>query len=53
MVLRVDVVAAAVEGAYGEPLDEVRAARRIVALDPGGRLLDDAYARELAASDRA
>ncbi len=52
MVLRVDVVAAAVEGAYGGPLDEVRASRRIVALDPGGRVLDDAYARELAASDR-
>jgi tRNA (guanine37-N1)-methyltransferase len=52
MVLRVDVVAAAVEGAYGAPLDEVRASRRIVALDPGGRVLDDAYARELAASDR-
>ena len=52
MVLRVDVVAAAVEGAYGVPLDEVRASRRIVALDPGGRVLDDAYARELAASDR-
>ena len=29
---------------------EVRAARRIVALDPGGRPLDDAYARELAAA---
>src|SRR4051812_50145865 len=52
MVLRVDVVAAAVEGAYGGSLDEVRASRRIVALDPGGRVLDDAYARELAASDR-
>jgi tRNA (guanine37-N1)-methyltransferase len=52
MVLRVDVVAAAVEGAYGASLDEVRASRRIVALDPGGRVLDDAYARELAASDR-
>jgi tRNA (guanine37-N1)-methyltransferase len=52
MVLRVDVVAAAVEGAYGGSLDDVRASRRIVALDPGGRVLDDAYARELAASDR-
>jgi tRNA (guanine37-N1)-methyltransferase len=52
MVLRVDVVAAAVEGAYGAPLDEVRTSRRIVALDPGGRVLDDAYARELAASER-
>jgi tRNA (guanine37-N1)-methyltransferase len=30
----------------------VRAERRIVALDPGGRRLDDAYARELAGYDR-
>jgi tRNA (guanine37-N1)-methyltransferase len=52
MVLRVDVVCAAVEGAYGAPLDGVRAGRRIVALDPGGRPFDDAYARELAASER-
>jgi tRNA (guanine37-N1)-methyltransferase len=52
MVLRVDVVAAAVEGAYGAALDEVRATRRLVALDPGGRPLDDAYARELATSER-
>ena len=53
MVLRVDVMVAALEGAYGEPLEAVRAARRIVALDPGGRLFDDAYARELARRDRA
>ena len=49
MLLRVDVMVAALEGAYGEPLEEVRARRRIVALDPGGRQFDDAYARELAA----
>jgi tRNA (guanine37-N1)-methyltransferase len=30
----------------------VRAARRIVALDPGGRPFDDAYARELAGAER-
>jgi tRNA (guanine37-N1)-methyltransferase len=52
MLLRVDVMVAALEGAYGEPLETVRAGRRIVALDPGGRPFDDAYARELAASAR-
>ena len=35
MLLRVDVMVAALEGAYGEPLEAVRAGRRIVALDPG------------------
>jgi tRNA (guanine37-N1)-methyltransferase len=52
MLLRVDAVVAALEGAYGAPLDTVRAHRRIIALDPGGRRFDDAYARELAASER-
>jgi tRNA (guanine37-N1)-methyltransferase len=52
MLLRVDVVVAALEGAYGEPLDAIRAGRRIIALDPGGRRFDDAYARELAACER-
>jgi tRNA (guanine37-N1)-methyltransferase len=52
MLLRVDVMVAALEGAYGEPLETVRARRRIVALDPGGRPFDDAYARDLAAAPR-
>jgi tRNA (guanine37-N1)-methyltransferase len=52
MVLRVDVMVAAVEGVYGAPLDDVRRERRLVALDPGGRPFDDAYARELAGADR-
>jgi tRNA (guanine37-N1)-methyltransferase len=52
MLLRVDVVVAALEGAYGEPLDAIRAGRRIIALDPGGRRFDDEYARELAACER-
>jgi len=52
MLMRVDAVASAVEGAYGGDLESVRATRRIVALDPGGRLLDDAYARELAGYER-
>ncbi len=52
MLMRVDAVASAVEGAYAGDLEAVRATRRIVALDPGGRLFDDAYARELAACER-
>ena len=52
MLLRVDAVASAIEGAYAGDLEDVRAQRRIVALDPGGRRFDDAYARELAAADR-
>jgi len=48
MVLRVDVVDAALRGHYGrDPLDLHRE-RRVVALAPGGRLLDDALAQELA-----
>jgi tRNA (guanine37-N1)-methyltransferase len=49
MVLRVDVVDAALRGFYGREPDEVRRERRIVALTPGGRMLDDAVAEELAA----
>ena len=52
MLMRVDAVACAVEGAYGCELAAARAGRRIVALDPGGRRFDDAYARELAACER-
>jgi tRNA (guanine37-N1)-methyltransferase len=49
MVLRVDVVEAALRARYGEDPVELRESRRIVALTPGGRLLDDAWATELAA----
>jgi tRNA (guanine37-N1)-methyltransferase len=49
MVLRVDVVAAALEGVYGEPADRVRDGRRVVVLTPRGRQFTDAVARELAA----
>ena len=52
MLIRVDVVAAAIEGVLDEPLDRVRATRRVVVLDPGGRPFDDAYARELAGAER-
>ena len=46
MVLRVDVVDAALEAAYGE------ARPRVILLGPAGRLLDDELARELAAERR-
>jgi tRNA (guanine37-N1)-methyltransferase len=48
MVVRVDTTVAAVEGVYGQPLEDVRKARRIIAMDARGRRFDDAYARELA-----
>jgi tRNA (guanine37-N1)-methyltransferase len=48
MVLRVDVMDAALRGFYGvDPLD-LRRQRRVVALTPGGRLLDDRLVDELA-----
>jgi tRNA (guanine37-N1)-methyltransferase len=46
MVLRVDVVCTALERVYGE-----MGSRRIVALAPGGRALDQALVDELAAED--
>ncbi|MDX6666870.1 MAG: tRNA (guanine37-N1)-methyltransferase [Solirubrobacteraceae bacterium] len=48
MVLRVDVVDAALRARYGRDPLELRGERRIVALTPGGRLLDDALVDELA-----
>ena len=48
MVLRVDVVEAALRARYaGDPV-ALRDERRVVALTPGGRLLDEALACELA-----
>jgi tRNA (guanine37-N1)-methyltransferase len=47
MVMRVDVVDAALEAAYGSD----RSGRRIVALSPAGRRLDDALAGELAGEE--
>jgi tRNA (guanine37-N1)-methyltransferase len=48
MVLRVDVVEAALRARYGcDPL-ELRDRRRVIALSPGGRLLDDALVDEFA-----
>src|SRR3954452_25005243 len=49
MVLRVDVVDWALQGRYGiDPL-ELREQRRVVALTPGGRVLDEELVVELAA----
>jgi tRNA (guanine37-N1)-methyltransferase len=49
MVLRVDVVEAALRARYGEDPTELRRHRRVIALEPSGRLLDDALIDELAA----
>jgi tRNA (guanine37-N1)-methyltransferase len=51
MVLRVDVVEAALRARYGEDPVRVRERRRVIALTPGGRLLDDALVSELAAAE--
>ena len=51
MVLRVDVMDAALRGFYGRDALDVRAERRIVALIPGGRILDDGYVNELAVAE--
>jgi tRNA (guanine37-N1)-methyltransferase len=49
MVLRVDVMEGALRARYGEDPVQLREHRRVIALTPGGRLLDDALATELAA----
>ncbi|WP_037411537.1 tRNA (guanosine(37)-N1)-methyltransferase TrmD [Candidatus Solirubrobacter pratensis] len=51
MVLRVDVVEAALRARYGVDPVQLKDTRRVIALTPGGRQLDDAYVGELAASD--
>jgi tRNA (guanine37-N1)-methyltransferase len=48
MVLRVDVVEAAMRARYGLDPVELRRQRRVIALTPSGRLLDDALVDELA-----
>jgi tRNA (guanine37-N1)-methyltransferase len=48
MVLRVDVVEAALRARYGDDPVRVREQRRVIALTPGGRPHDDALAAELA-----
>src|SRR5579884_2758146 len=49
MVLRVDVVEEALRARYGRDPIELREQRRVLALTPGGRLLDEAMVQELAA----
>ena len=49
MVLRVDVMERALRARYDEDPVDVRSRRRVIALTPGGRMLDDALAGELAA----
>src|SRR5690348_17366592 len=50
MLLRVDVMEAALRGHYGvDPVDLRSSGRRVIALTPTGRLLDDAFIDELAA----
>jgi tRNA (guanine37-N1)-methyltransferase len=51
MVLRVDVMDAALRERYGVDPVELCRRRRVIALVPGGRLLDDALASELAGED--
>ncbi|MEW6582115.1 MAG: tRNA (guanosine(37)-N1)-methyltransferase TrmD [Actinomycetota bacterium] len=48
MVIRVDVVAAALEAVHGVPAERVREDRRVAVLTPRGRMFTDAVARELA-----
>jgi tRNA (guanine37-N1)-methyltransferase len=52
MVIRVDVVCAALEATYGEDIDAVLEHRRVAVLTPAGRLLTDAVVSELAALER-
>ena len=49
MVLRVDVVEAALRARYGVDPVSLKERRRVVALTPGGRLLDESLVTELAA----
>jgi tRNA (guanine37-N1)-methyltransferase len=48
MVLRVDVMEAALRARYAVDPVALRDSRRVIALTPGGRLLDDALVEELA-----
>jgi tRNA (guanine37-N1)-methyltransferase len=50
MVIRVDVVCAALEAAYGMPIDALRASRRVVVLTPVGRQFSEDVAVEYAQS---
>ena len=52
MVIRVDVVCAALEATYGGEIEATLAARRVAVLTPVGRQLTDAVASELAGLER-
>jgi tRNA (guanine37-N1)-methyltransferase len=52
MVIRVDVVCAALEATYGEPIERVLEERRVAVLAPVGRVLTDAVVTELAGLER-
>lgn len=49
MVVRVDVVAEALEKVYGVPARKVREERVVLVTEPGGRKIEQGYIRELAA----
>ena len=49
MVLRVDVMDAALRAFYGADPVDLRRERRVIALTPGGRMLDEGLVNELAA----
>ena len=51
MVLRIDVVEAALRARYGRDPVDLRVDRRVIVLTPGGRVLDDALVTELAGQD--
>jgi tRNA (guanine37-N1)-methyltransferase len=51
MVLRIDVVCAALEAVFAGDAERVKDGRRVVELTPKGRQLDDALAGELAQTD--
>jgi tRNA (guanine37-N1)-methyltransferase len=49
MVIRVDVVARALEEVYGVPARKVREKRRVIVTEPGGHKVEQGYVEELAA----
>ena len=51
MVIRVDVVEAAIEARYGGDAADLREQRRVIAFAAGGRQFDDGLAEELANAD--
>lgn len=52
MVIRVDVVAAALEGIFGADPESIREDREVLVLSAGGRPFDDTVAQELGGSER-